>query len=151
MNGKNIFIGYVNKNNKKLQDLKSLLKAKGYAYRDATLENLNPDNTIDQDCLSRGVKWAGTLILFISPDTRKSKLGDWTIEFAQKNDTRIIGVWALDAKNSDLPNNFDNYGDIIVGWDENKIIDAIEGRIESWETPDGNECPSRSITRYSCS
>lgn len=39
--------------------------------------------------------------------------------------------------NPDVLENFEKYGDALVGWNSDRIIDSIEGRINNWEKPDG--------------
>ena len=82
---------------------------------------------------------------------RTSPWVDWEIEYAQKNDKRIIGVWAHGESQCDVPDSLKKYADAVVGWQGNRIIDAIEGRINDWEAPDGTKQPPHTtIPRVTC-
>lgn len=75
---------------------------------------------------------------------------NWEIEYAQSQGKRIVGVWARGENGCDLPEALSDYGDAVVGWHGNNIIDAINGEINGWEQPDGSPSQPRQITRYSC-
>ncbi len=70
--------------------------------------------------------------------------------YAQKQDKRIVGVWADGEKGCELPEALDKYADAIVGWTGDRIVDAIEGKIENCEDPDGSQWSQRKISRYNC-
>ena len=89
-------------------------------------------------------------MVYISPETKDSKYVNWEIEYAQKNDKRIIGVWAHGEKGCEVPDAMHKYADAVVGWAGDRIIDAINGDINDWENPDGSTCTPRDITRYKC-
>jgi len=88
--------------------------------------------------------------VYISPETKGSQWVDWEIEYAQKNDKRIVGVWAYGEKGCEVPEALEKYADAVVGWHGNSIIDAINGVINDWQRPDGATVEPRSIKRYSC-
>ena len=75
---------------------------------------------------------------------------NWEIEYAHKIGKRVIGVWAPGAKDTDLPRALDEYAYAVVGWNSERIIDAINGDIDDWSGPEGNPRPERAISRYAC-
>ena len=75
---------------------------------------------------------------------------NWEIEYAQKEGKRIVGVWADGEKGCELPEALDKYANAVVGWTGNRIIDAIEGKVENCENPDGSPWSPRVISRYEC-
>ena len=60
------------------------------------------------------------------------------------------GVWARGADDSDIPDALDLYADAVVGWNSDRIIDAISGKIRDWTTTAGDPRPERTIPRYCC-
>ena len=115
----------------------------------------NPNNAksvdyIKSEILAPRIQQSSTLVVYISPETKNSEYVDWEIEYAQKNDKRIIGVWAQGENGCEVPEALDKYADAVVGWTGNNIIDAINGKIDGWNNPDGTPCTPRDIKRYSC-
>jgi hypothetical protein len=86
----------------------------------------------------------------ISPDTHTSDWVDWEIEYAAKQNKRIVGVYVRGAQDSDVPTNLDLYADAVVGWSGPSVLDAIEGRTSDWVTSAGTVRPPRTISRYKC-
>ena len=86
----------------------------------------------------------------MSPETRTSSWVDWEIEYAHKLGKRIVGVWMRGARDADLPDALDKYADAVVGWNSEKIVDAITGASNDWLTPVGAPRPGREIKRFSC-
>ena len=68
----------------------------------------------------------------------------------QQHNKRIIGVWAQGAQGSDLPDNLDKYADAVVGWQAGRVMDAINGKINNCENPDGTPWSQRNIVRIEC-
>ncbi|CAM5209438.1 hypothetical protein CDEF62S_06053 [Castellaniella defragrans] len=151
---KNVFISHIHEDDAGLEKLKSLLKKNGLTIRDSSINSSNPNNARDPDyikssILAPQINWAGTLLVYISPDTKDSEWVDWEIEYAAKNDKRIIGVWEHGAKECELPSALKEYADAVVGWNGTSIIDAIKGK-DGWEKPDGGPCDLVPIKRHPC-
>ena len=51
---------------------------------------------------------------------------------------RIVGVFINGASGSDVPDAFNKYGNALVGWNSKCAIEAIEGKNNTWEKPDGS-------------
>lgn len=150
----NIFISHVHEDDEQVQGLKSLLKGKGYDVKDSSIDSSKPNEASNPDyikskILGPRIDWAGAMIVLISPDTHTSDWVNWEIENAFKKEKRIIGVWCQGAKDSDLPEAFEKYGDDLVGWQGDKIIDALNN-VDHWEGPEGNPRPPQNAPRYSC-
>ena len=107
-------------------------------------------NYIKQEILAPGIRWAGVLVVYVSPYTQHSEWVNWEIEYAHKLGKRIVGVWEWGAKDCDLPEALDKYADAVVGWNGESIIDAINGDSNEWYKPDGSQHSYRHIPRYSC-
>ena len=152
---KNIFISHIHEDDEGLGRLKDLIRSHGMTPRDYSINADNPNNAHDENYIKSGIlapriRQSSTLVVYISPDTKRSPWVDWEIEYAQKNDKRIVGVWEHGSNGCDVPDSLRKYADAVVGWRGNRIIDAIQGRINDWEDPDGTKLPLQAIPRYTC-
>ena len=152
---KNVFISHIHEDDKGLGKLKSLLKDNGMTIRDYSINKDNPNNAhsenyIKSDILAPRIQQSSTLVVYISPETKDSQWVDWEIEYAHKQDKQIVGVWAHGENECEVPEALKKYADAIVDWTGNRIIDAINGKIDRWENPDGTERASRTITPHKC-
>ncbi len=152
---KNIFISHVHEDDAGLGKLKSLLEDNGMTIRDYSINADNPNNAhseeyIKSQILAPRIQQSGALVVYVSPETKDSKYVNWEIEYAQKQDKRIVGVWAHGEGGCEVPEALNDYADAVVGWMGNRITDAINGKIDGWENPDGTQSTPRDIKRYSC-
>jgi hypothetical protein len=155
MKNKNVFISHHHNDEEHIPKLKSLLEKNGFVLRNSSIDSSKPNNANNQDyvktLLSEGIKWAGTTIVLIGPKTHQSEWVDWEIEKSYKEGNRVVGVYINGANDSDIPEEFLKHGDALVGWTGNRIIDAIEGRINNFENPDGSQTAVRwSQNREEC-
>ena len=152
---KNIFISHIHEDDEGLGKLKSLLKDNGMTTRDYSINADNPNNAhseeyIKAQILGPRIRQSSTLVVYISPETKDSKYVNWEIEYAQKQEKRIVGVWAHGENGCEVPEALQDYNDAIVGWTGNLIIDAINGKITGWKNPDSTPRPPRKIARHNC-
>lgn len=152
---KNIFISHIHEDDPVLKELKVLLEKNGYQVRDSSIDSSKPNEAKDpayikSEILAPRIRWAGTMIVLISPDTCTSDYVDWEIEYAEKEDKRIVGVWSQGDKGCKPPENLDKYADAVVGWQADRVIDAINGKINNWFEQTGEERPERFIKRVAC-
>lgn len=152
---KNVFISHVHEDDAGLGKLKDLLKGNGMTIRDYSISSDNPNNAkskeyIKSQILAPRIQQSGTFVVYISPETKSSEYVGWEIEYAQKLDKRIVGVWAHGESGCEIPEPLKDYADAVVGWQGDHIIDAINGKIDSWENPDGTPTAPQHIPRYSC-
>lgn len=153
-NIKNVFISHIHEDDPELGKLKDLLASKGCEIRDSSINSSKPNNAKNPDYIMNSIlkpqiDWAGTMMVLISPGTHESEWVNREIDYAHKQDKRIVGVWAHGAKDCDIPEKLDKYADAIVGWHGDSIIDAINGK-DNWEASDGGPCEVRPIRRYGC-
>ena len=154
---KNVFISHVHEDDEEVQALKELLKRSGYEIKDGSIDSRKPNEAKSPDyikykILAPRINWASVMIVLISPETHTSDYVEWEIDHAEKKDKRIVGVSVRGGQESDLPKSFEMYGDTLVGWQSQSVVDAIEGRIDGWHSPTGEPLSrDRDITRYSCS
>ena len=152
---KNVFISHIHGDDNGLCKLKSLLKDNGLSVRDYSINSDNPNNAhshsyIKSEILAPRIRQCSTLVVYVSPETKESPWVNWEIEYAQKRDKRVVGVWAHGERGCDIPDALNDYADALVGWHGNSIVDAIVGGIDSWQKPDGTPVSPRQVTRYSC-
>lgn len=152
---RNVFISHLFEDNAVVDQLKDLLKSKGCVFRDSSITEKNRndaenENYIKYEVLKPRIDWAGAVVVLISPGTHDSKFVNWEIEYAAKQGKPVIGVWCNGAAGADLPPKLEEMGDAVVGWRGDRIIDALDGRLTTWEQPDGKERPKQPITRILC-
>jgi hypothetical protein len=152
---RNVFISHIHEDDAGLSDLKDLLSRKGFALRDSSISADNPNRASDDDyikskILAPRINWAGTMLVYVTPETCQHPWVEWEIEYAHKLGKRIVGVWGQGDAECKVPVTLDKYADAVVGWDSGHIIDAIEGRINDWTNQAGQPRGDRSIARYSC-
>jgi len=152
---KNIFISHVHEDDEVLQDLKDLLRRNDLDIRDSSIDSSKPNEATSEDyikseILAPRIRWASTMVVLVSPDTHTSDWVEWEIEYAHKEGKRIVGVWVRGGQESDLPKSLELYGDAMVGWQADSVMDAINGKVNDWFTSTGAERAPRDIPRYKC-
>lgn len=152
---RNVFISHIHEDDAGLADLKTLLAGKGMSIRDGSINSAKPNNANSPDyiksaILAPNIKWASTLLVYITPETKNSDWVNWEIEYAAKQGKIIVGVWERGSHQCEVPEALDQYGHAIVGWNAQKIIDAVNGNYEGFESPAGALCDPRPIRRHPC-
>ena len=152
---RNVFISHIHKDDAGLGNVKDLLSKKDFAIRDSSISADKPNDAsnpdyIKSEILAPRIRWAGTMLVYITPETYNSPWVEWEIEYAHKHGTRIVGVWGQGDAECQVPDALDKYADAVVGWDSNRIIDAIEDRINDWTTQSGQPRGDRQIERFIC-
>lgn len=155
---KNIFVSHQHNDADKIELFKKLIGNHGIDMRDSSIyenklkNNATNEQYIKQELIKPQIKWAGTLVVLIGKETANSDYVNWEIKIAAEMGKRIVGVFLQGAREEDIPNELNEYGDNLVGWNGEKIVGAINGEDFEWENPDGS---SRSdnpmdLPRYQC-
>lgn len=152
---KNVFISHIHEDDAGLAELKGLLAKSGMDIRDASINSSNPNQAnsesyIKNEILAPQINWAGTLVVYITPETKDSDWVNWEIEYAAKCDKRIVGVWAHGCNECEVPTALSEYADAVVGWHGASIVDAINGNCDVWEGPEGNPKDPVPLKRHPC-
>ena len=152
---RNVFMSHIHEDDGTLPQLKNLVSKSGLVVRDGSINADKPnqatsDEYIKSEILAPRIQWASVLVVLVSPETRTSSWVDWEIEYAHKLGKRIVGVWVRGARDADLPDALDKYHDAVVGWNSEKVVDAITGENNDSLTPSGEPRPVREIKRFSC-
>ena len=157
---RHVFISHHHKDDAGVERMHKLLDGKGYDIRNSSIR-AKPANQARLDkglvkpkvierLLRMKISWAGSVVVLIGKETHKRPWVNWEIEQAHKQGKRIVGVWEEGGKENDIPDNFKKYGSAIVGWQADRIIDAIDGKIEGWSAPTGKQFPARDIPTAPC-
>ena len=152
---KNVFISHIHEDDDRLQSLKDLLADAGMSVRDSSIRSENPNNANDDAYIKTGILGpaidnASVVVVLMSPDTKQSEWVNWETEYGQQHDKRIVGVWDHGAAECDVPDAVAQYADAVVGWNAQRIVDAINGKINDWESSDGTSRQPVSIARHNC-
>ncbi len=157
---RHVFISHHHKDDAEVDKLTSLLVRKGYDIRNSSIR-AKPANQerldkglvkpeVIQRLLRMKISWSGTVVVLVGKETHSRPWVDWEIEQAHKQEKRIVGVWAQGSTEADLPRNLEKYADAVVGWQSDRIMDAIVGDLNNWQKPDGTAWPKRDIARIKC-
>jgi len=151
---KNVFISHIHEDDAGLHDLKAIAQQNGLDVRDSSITSDKPNNAKSPEyikqMLADQINWASTLIVYVTPDTKDSEWVNWEIEYAAKAGKRIVGVWEQGSNECEVPKALEEYGDAMVGWHGESIVDAITGASKTWYDPQGNVKGYRDIKRYKC-
>jgi len=152
---RNVFISHVHKDDQGLTDLKDLLRSKGMEVRDSSITSDRPNNARSPDYIKSAIlgpriDWAGCMIVYISPETKNSEWVNWEIERANEKGKTIVGVWERGAKDCEIPEALDKYGNAVVGWNGDRIVDAVNGNYDGFESQNGTPMSPRPIRRHPC-
>jgi len=155
---KNVFISHVHEDDELLPRLKELAANAGMEVRDGSISSDKPNEAWNEEYIKREIiapriQWASTLVVLITHDTADSWWVNWEIDYAAQQGKNIVGVFAQGATDADIPESLQRCGDAaIVGWQSERIVDAIEGKISDWDRPDTGtpRSPEWPIKRYSC-
>lgn len=153
-NLRNVFVSHLHEDDSRIGDLKKLASDRGLTLRDSSITADRPNNAkspeyIKNQILAPGIDWAGTLVVLISPETKDSEYVQWEIDYAQRTDTRIVGVYTQGSAGTDVPEGLADYADAIVNWNGDAIVDAITGT-DAFRAPDGSSRSRQEIQHYSC-
>ena len=139
---KNVFISHYGDDDEHIGKLKDLLREKGYELRNSSIDSTKPNEANNPDYIKQllrsRIEWAGTTIVLIGPETHTREWVDWEIETSNRFGNRIVGVFIHGASDSDIPEALEKYGDSLVGWQSDRVIDAIEGVEDYWEDASGS-------------
>lgn len=89
------------------------------------------------------------MLVLIGPKTASKEWVNWEITYAMKQGKRIVGVFLQGAKDEDVPEALTNYGHALVGWNSNRIADAINGE-DLWMDSTGVPKKESDVLRSTC-
>ncbi|WP_444707169.1 TIR domain-containing protein [Megasphaera elsdenii] len=150
----NIFVSHAGEDEHRIDSVKSLLQKKGFIIRDASIKESEPNNASSENYIKYGIlrphiNWAGCMLVLIGPKTASKEWVNWEITYAMKQGKRIVGVFLQGAKDEDVPEALTNYGHALVGWNSNRIADAINGE-DLWMDSTGVPKKESDVLRSTC-
>lgn len=158
---RHVFISHHHADDARVSGLTGLLHRNGYEIRNSSIrakpanqrrldEGRISDRTIKR-LLRMKMSWASTVVVVIGKETHKRPWVNWEINKANELGKRIVGVYERGGTENDVPAALEKYGDARVAWNSANIIDALEGRCDPFEMPDGRERPALNyMPRSSC-
>lgn len=150
----NLFISHRHEDDGLVSDFKELLRGKGVQIRDASITSDNPNNAkspeyIKTSILGPGIRWAGKLVVLITPDTKNHWWVDWEIRYANKLGKQIVGVWAHGSAGCEVPEPLEKYADAIVGWNSERILRSLNGE-RIFDDSHGSPRGPQPVNRIGC-
>jgi hypothetical protein len=147
----NVFISHHGKDDEHVQSLKEKLKSRGCYLRNSSVDSTKPNDLTEESeiktNLREAISWAGTFICLIGYETYDRDWVQWEIEQAIKMGKKIIGVFAYGAsQDAEIPEALEKYSDSIIGWQLDKIIDALQNDLYYSELPNGDRRPDFAST-----
>lgn len=158
---KNVFISHHHKDDDSVTKFTNLLAGKDYRIRNSSIrvkpgnaerleKKLVSDETIRR-LLRMKMSWAGTVVVLVGSQTHSRDWVNWEIEEAERQGKRILGVFMQGAKDSDIPEALEKFGDGLVGWNSEKIIAGLEGEDVGWCNSTGEQrIPTHNVKRVAC-
>lgn len=158
---RHVFISHHHADDAQVSNLTSLLARSGFEIRNSSIrakpanqrrleEKRVSDRTIKR-LLRMKMSWASTVVVLIGKETHNRPWVDWEINLAKELGKRIVGVYERGGTENDKPAAFEKYGDALVAWNSDSVIDAIEGKCDPFENPDGGQrAPVNNPSRGSC-
>jgi len=153
---RNVFVSHIHKDDAGLDGFTNLLKQNGMDVRNYSITSDKENNAKDPDyikyqILAPRIDACSTLVVYLTPDTKKSEWVNWEIDYAFKKDKTIVGVWERGSLGCDIPESLKNYYDAIVGWNSENIISAINGEYLGASNADGTPMNQQTpIKRHPC-
>lgn len=146
-----VFVSHHHADDAEVDNLTSLLTNAGYEIRNSSIR-AKPANQRRLDrgevseetirrLLRRKISWASRVVVLIGKKTHARPWVNWEIEQANKQGKRIVGVYVRGGTEADIPPALDKYASAIVGWNSGSIMDAMEGKDNPFELPDGTPRP----------
>lgn len=137
-----LFISHAPRDGETFQGLQALCKKQRYG-----IEGGPPPSGTSS---TARIDAADALVVVISPATRTRAEVNEEIEYAHRQGKRIVGVYAPDGTESDVPASFQKYGPALVTCQAEQVLAALVGDINHWFTPDGDAVSEREIDRFTC-
>lgn len=144
---RHVFISHHHADDEHVARLTRLLERHAFEIRNSSIrakpanqrrleQGLVSDKAIKR-LLSMKMAWASTVVVVIGKGTHSREWVNWEIERANALGKRIVGIYTHGGTKADIPPALEDYGSTIVNWNATSIIDAIEGKENTFQDPDG--------------
>ena len=150
----NTFVSHYHEDEEGVKGLKSLLGDNVTMKNSSvTSDKFNRANNPEyiKNLLRSRIDWASTVVCLIGPKTHDSEWVQYEIEYAHKKGKPIVGVFMRGSTDADLPDAVADYASAIVGWNEQSILKAFDGK-GIFNNADGTSRPygTGEAVRYTC-
>jgi hypothetical protein len=131
-------------------NLDAVIGRVGCSIRYVCVDSSTAEAPEDIDCerFAGDVDWATTLVVLITATASHTLCVDWIIQYSQRSNKRVVGIWASGAERSLMPNGLDNHADAVVPAQSGNLVQAVCGGFDGWEHPDGTPYEPREINRH---
>ena len=158
---RHVFISHHHADDAEVTKLTDLLSKRGYDIRNSSIRakpanqrrlelGLVKDETIRR-LLRMKISWASTVVVLVGKETHLRPWVNWEIEQANRQGKRIVGVYIRGGTQADLPPALEKYASARVAWNTDSIIDAIDGKNNPFQNPDGSPTPiTHPVTTIKC-
>jgi hypothetical protein len=155
---KNVFISHVHEDDGLLPKFKELVSKADLDVSDYSINSSNPNEASNEEyikhqILAPRIQACSTMVVLITENTAKSPWVNWEIQYAIAQGKNVVGVYAQGATDANIPDELAKHAAAIVGWQSERIVDAINGNITGWDDPTtGGPRTSGewTVKRYSC-
>lgn len=154
----NVFVSHYHEDADRIVNVINLIEKKDLIkVRDSSIyEQKEPNNAENPEYIKSLIRpqidWAGTVIVLIGKETKNSEWVDYEINYAGKNDKKIIGVFLPGSDDSDIPESFKEHGSALCSYRSESLNNALND-LTNFETSNGsdrNQPIGLDIVRYNC-
>ena len=148
----NIFVSHYTRDEAHIEALRNLLGDQ-YEFKNSSVTTDKYNEAHDEDyiktILRSRISWAKTVVCLIGPHTHEREWVNYEIEAAARQGKQIIGIFLHGSSDADIPEAVEKYASAIVGWNTERIIDALLGE-SHFEQSDGTPRPRFQSARGLC-
>lgn len=142
METQNVFISHHSQDEEQIEKVRNLLRGKGKEIRNSSIDSSKPNEANNAEyiksILRPRIQWSSCVLVIIGEGTHDREWVNWEIEEAERQGKRIVGLYIRGGAENEIPESLNKYANCVIGWNSEKLIDALEGRYNNWETPEGN-------------
>src|SRR5690606_20094107 len=114
------------KDDEYVSKFKDLLAKNGYEIRNSSIDSTKPNQANNEEyiksILRPRIEWASTVVVLIGRETAGREWVNWEVEYAEKEEKRIVAVYLPGAAEADLPDSVEAYADYILSWHAKDIV-----------------------------
>jgi hypothetical protein len=149
-----VFVPHIHEDDEYVGGLRDMLNAHGREADVSAIDSTSPNHANDSDYIMSEyirpkVEWCEAIVVLISPETQDSGWVDKEIELAKELGKEIIGVYLPGAEGCPLPEALADYAHAVVTYDEQQILGALDGAINTISDGSGSTRPS-TVVRHNC-
>jgi len=153
----NVFVSHASQDDSYIDELRDKLRPYNVEMANYSIDSSKPNDASNEEyvksLLRPRIDQAAVTVVLLSPNTIDRPWVNWEIELAEQYGKRIIGVWlpgeAQEGHEPPVP--LQDFAHAVVGWQGERIADAILGNINNHEKSDGSPTATVQIRRHDCS